>query len=117
MANPEIKWKTIAGREFLCFEFKGSFLEAEARVAVNVWRKEFASKPGQKIDIVWHCLEMKTYDSESRRLWQDAIMEMKNQMGDIWLVTRSPFIKIGGNFISMFTRFNVITVSSEDEIK
>lgn len=116
-ANPDIKWKNIAGKECLYFKFTGTFFESQAKLAAEQCKTIFAQKQGSKIKVVWDCLEMKNYDKESRQLWQDILVDLSGQIECIWLINKSLVINIGANIISTFTRLKINVASSEDQIK
>ena len=93
-------------------------LEAnDAKRAIEKWKKAFTSKTGVKIALIWDCMKMDGYDTESRNLWQNALNEMRDQIDSIWLITNSNYIKIGARIISVFTSLTIKVVDSEDQIK
>jgi len=115
--NPKIEWVGKFDKSCLKFTFVGMLVEQDAIIAIEKWKEAFQSKRGEEIVVVWQCLKMKGYDTESRVLWQEALKEMKSQIASIWLVTNSNFIKIGANVMSVFTSLNIRIVSSESEIE
>ena len=117
MANPAVKWKTVAGKECIYFEFNGDLTETDSRNAVEQWKTSLAAKPGQKVPIVWNCLAMGKYDKSSRQVWQDALSDLHQQLGPIWVITKSVMITVGANVISTFTKFKINIASTEQEIK
>ena len=116
MNNPTIEWKTIRGRECLYFTFNGKLIEADAQTAVAQWKTAFAAKPDGKIRLVWNCLQMKDYDKPARQLWQNALMEQKDRIQDIWLIAHSILITIGASVISTFTKLDISVVAKEEDI-
>lgn len=115
--NPRIEWVEKSGEQCLKFTFKGVLDKENATIAIEKWREAFASKPDTKIVLIWDCLEMSRYDTESRVQWQNALKEMKHQIHGIWLVTQSSLIRMGASVMSMLTRLKVNVVVSEDQIK
>ena len=100
----------------LKFIFRNEFTKDQAEEGIEIWKKVFHSKPDEKFTLIWHCLEMKGYEPSSRRLWQQAMKELKAQIECIWLVSNSKVIKYGASLMSLFTSFEIKTVHSEDEI-
>jgi endo-beta-N-acetylglucosaminidase D len=114
--NPKIEWCQKLGISYLKFTFKGKLKESDALKAIKKWKEAFNTKSGEKIVLVWDCLEMENYDTNSRIEWQNALKEMKNQIDSIWLITNSVLIKVGARVMSLFTSLEIKIVSSENEI-
>jgi len=115
--NPIIEWVEKNGEPCLKFTFNGRLLEEDAIVAIEKWRNAFTARQGEKINIIWNCLNMSGYDSGARRKWQEALKEMKDQIKSIWLVSTSPIIKTGALVMRVFTSLDIQMVESEDEIR
>jgi hypothetical protein len=115
--NPRIEWLQKSGMNYLKFTFKDTLTEEMARTAIKKWREAFQSKSGQKITLVWDCLEMAGYDTGSRHQWQIALKEMKDQIETVWLITKSNIVQMGASVMSLFSTLEIKTVSSESEIQ
>ncbi|KPK02013.1 MAG: hypothetical protein AMK71_03780 [Nitrospira bacterium SG8_35_4] len=115
--NPKIEWLMKSGKNYLKFTFKGSLSKEMASVAIKKWRDAFHLKAEEKITLVWDCLEMEGYDTESRKSWQNALKEMKDQIETIWLITTSNVIKMGASIMGAFSTLKIRTVSTESEIR
>lgn len=117
MDNPQIEWTNKSGKQCLRFTFSGKFTEQDAVPALEKWRQSFASKPGERIPMIWDCLNMNDYDYEARTLWQNACKEMKDQIDSIWVMTNSLLIRMGASVISVFSSLRIKVVDSEEDIK
>ena len=117
MENPKIEWVNKSGRQCLKFTFTGKFNEVDVKPALDKWRQYFSSKSGEKITLIWDCLNMEDYDHEARSLWQKGCKDMKDQIEIIWVITNSLLIKMGASVVSVFTSLKLKVVGSEDEIQ
>ena len=114
--NPEIAWHTLGSQACLKFTFNGYLTEADTERAVLEWRQAVASMPHESITLIWDCLKMEGYAHKARSQWTHAMLEMKSQITSIWLITRSPIIKMGATVMGMFSQMNIHIAKSEDEI-
>jgi len=117
MENPKIEWVNKSGKQYLKFTFTGKFTMDDAVPALDRWRQMFAEKNGQKISLIWDCLQMDDYEHEARTLWQNGCKEMKEQIEIIWVITNSLLIRMGASVISVFTSLKLKVVGSEGEIQ
>lgn len=106
----------LKDEECLKFIFKDKFKGKDAERSVVEWRDLFASLKGERIPLIWDCLEMTGYETKARTTWQQAMKELKNQIDCVWLVTNSKIIKAGAKLMSAFTKFTIKVVKSENEI-
>jgi hypothetical protein len=114
--NPSVEWSKITGDQCLRFEFGEQLTELDAVNAITEWKEAFQSKEGKKICLIWDCRKMKGYETGARTHWTAALKEMKPQIGKIWLISESTFIRMGGAVMAMFTSLEIKPVSSESEI-
>ena len=56
------------------------------------------------------------YETGARTQWTAALKEMKPQIGKIWLISESSFIRIGGAVMAVVTSLDIKPVRSESEI-
>ena len=106
----------LKDEECLKFTFKDKFKEEDAVTAVEEWRDLFASLKGEKILLIWDCLEMRGFETKARIAWQQAMKELKDQIDCVWLITNSKIIKAGAKVMSAFTKFTINVVKSENKI-
>lgn len=116
MENPRIECKNNPNKKCLKFIFNDKLNEQDAVSAIERWRKSFKSYPGEKIVLIWDCLNMKGYKSGVRNHCQSALKEMKGQIGSIWLITNSGFIRMGASVMSVFASYPIKVVNSENDI-
>ena len=114
--NPSVEWSNITGDQCLRFEFGEQLTELDAVNAIAEWKEAFESKPGQKVCLIWDCRKMRGYETGARTQWTAALKEMKPQIGKVWLISESTFIRMGGAVMAMFTSLEIKPVSSESEI-
>jgi len=117
MENPNIEWVQKSGKDCLKFTFTGKFTVLNATTASGKWREAFDSKPADKINLIWDCLEMDDYDHEARTVWQNLCKEYKDQIETIWVMTNSILIRMGASVISVFTSLKIKVVSTENDIR
>ena len=113
--NPIIEMKKINNVECLNFVFSGLLTENNAAVAVDKW-KQLLNRNATKIQHVWNCKGMTGYEPMARSHWQRAIKELKGKIDKIWLVSDSALIITGAKILSVFTSFDIKTVSTEEAI-
>jgi hypothetical protein len=53
--NPKIEWVQRLKKSYLKFIFREKLTEQNAIIAIQKWKKAFASKPEEKITIIWDC--------------------------------------------------------------
>ena len=100
----------------LKFTFNEHFQEEDAAFAVEEWKELLASSRGGKINIIWNCLDMKSYERKALSIWQQALKEFKKQIDDIWLITDSKKLKTGAMLMSAFSSLKIKVVKTEDMI-
>lgn len=116
MENPKIEWCNVKNKNCLKFTFVNVLDVKHAEEGIKRWKEEFLSRQGEKIIVVWDCVDMDSYDPKARYLWQSALKELKYQIDSIWLITHSKLIKAGVKVISAVTSYKINVVSSETEI-
>ena len=114
--NPEIAWRTLGSRACLKFTFNGHLTVADTERAILEWRRAFHSMEYDTITIIWDCLKMEGYDHKARSEWTHALVDMKAQIAAVWLITKSPIIKMGATVMGMFSGLNIQIVKSEADI-
>lgn len=100
----------------LKFTFNEHFKEEDAVYAVEEWKELQASSKGGKINIIWNCLNMKSYERKTLSVWQKTLKTFKNKIEDIWLITDSKKIKAGAVLMSTFSSLKIKVVKTEDKI-
>lgn len=95
------------GQRYLQFDFGGYLQPAQAQIAIDQWKSEM--KPGIKNHLIFNCAAMTGFDTEARRVWQDAMSKMKPQIGSIWIVSTNVFILGAARTMGLLTGFNIKT--------
>lgn len=116
-SNPIIEWRDINGIRCLFFTFSGIFRKADADMAVRIWKAMFSDYPDRKFNIVWQCLAMENYEGKARKVWQETMKELKEQISMVWLVTDSVLIQAGAEIMIYFVFYDMKVVKSLDELQ
>lgn len=114
--KPTLEWKELEGKPHLRFKFERHLSADDCRTVIAEWRQAFDERPGREIPLIWEASSMKGYDSEARKMWQEAMRDMKDRIAVIWLVTESPIVNMGASVMSLFSSIAITVVKSEDEI-
>jgi len=104
-------------KRYLKFTFKGSLSEEVAAGSISSWRSEFSKiKAGEKVDLIWDCLEMSKYSAKAAKMWKETMKELNDKVDCIWLISTNTFIRMGAKTITFLLPINLKVVSSEAEI-
>jgi len=114
--KPKLEWTEIKGVSHLKFVFSQHLNADDCRTVIAEWRQAFDERPGREIPLIWEASSMKGYDSEARKMWQEAMSDMKDRIEVVWLVTDSSIVRMGASVMSMFSSTSINVVKSEDEI-
>ena len=114
--NPTIEWAQKSGKECLKFVFGERLTLEEAEVAIAKWKNAFLFKEHKSIALIWDCKKMKSYDSEAKTKWTEALQEMKSQIDVIWLISDSSLIRMAASIMGMFSSHEIKSVKFESEI-
>lgn len=114
-----VEWIEISGKKCLRISIIGRLTEKTATKAISHWKEGFSLQliPGEKAIVICNCLKMSTYDTNARKLWQNTISELKSQIGYFWIVTDNKIFKMAAKTMGLVTRFKLVTVSSEEDIR
>lgn len=102
--------------ECLKFNFNGHLKTSDAMEGIEEWRKLFKTANGDKITIIWDCINMTGFDNKARVQWQQAIKDLKAKFECVWLVTDNKIIKAGAKLMNTFTSFKLKVVKTIDNI-
>ena len=114
--NPKIEVCKIENNNCLRFSFKGSLEEEDAKNAIIEWKRVFKSNDGEKFILVWDCNQMTGYNPGARIIWQNALIDFKDQITGIWVVSKSTMIRSAAMIISMITKYDIKVVRNESKI-
>jgi hypothetical protein len=78
---------------------------------------EFERKGQALFCLIWNCVTMTGYDPSARMNIQKVLKAYHKRIDKSFLISDNKNIKTGGQVLSTFASFNLITVSSESEIK
>ncbi len=115
--NLKVKWIHKSLKQQLWFVFEGKLTTKDAEVAIEEWRKQFNLMKETSAVIVWDCRAMKGYEPTARSKWLEALKELKLQIETVWVISDSPFIRMGASFLGMLSSLTINAVSTENEIK
>ena len=111
-----VTWESRGTGKALQFEFPEELTLAAAEEALRAWRKELDAAGGAPVTIVWDCRRMKGYDSQARKVWQDALQELKSRIGTVWLVSGSSFVRLGAMLMGKALSIEIRSVDSPQAI-
>lgn len=112
----DVAWETHGGRKCLAFRFPQELTVGAADAAIQAWRSELRTAGREPLTLVWDCRRMKGYDSQARRAWQDALQEMKGRIASVWLVSGSPFVRLGAMLMGKALSIEIKSVESPERI-
>jgi hypothetical protein len=104
------------GKKCLEFRFPQELTVAAAEAAIREWRSEIGAMGTEPLTVVWDCRRMKGYDSQARRVWQDALQELKARIGTIWMVSGSPFVRLGAMLMGKALSIEIRSVDAPERI-
>lgn len=110
-----IEWATCKGVRCLQFTFQSVLTHEAAIAAAGRWRDEFKNQQ-LAVPVIFNCLKMTDYHPMARSCWQKVITEQRSVIQSIWVVTNSKVIRAGAAILSLFTRFDLHTVDTEEKI-
>lgn len=112
-----VAWEGQGGGKRLGFRFPAELTTEAATEAIRMWREAVESTGREPVTLVWDCRIMKGYSSDARRAWQDALQEMKIRTGTVWLVSGSPFVRLGAMLMGKALSIEIKSVDSPDAIR
>jgi len=112
----DVLWEMHGNRKCLEFRFPQELTTAAAEEAIGRWRAELPATGTGPLTIVWDCRRMKGYDAQARRVWQDALQEMKGRISTVWLVSGSPFVRLGAMLMGKALSIEIKSVESPERI-
>lgn len=114
--NPFIEWREFNGKKVIYFEFTGVFTLEIAEQALNRVAK-LLFEHEDKSSMVWNCLSMRNYQEEARALCSQMIIEQREFVDKIYVITDSPVIMAATEIVSFFSENNIKLVNSLDKFK
>lgn len=111
-----VKWERRGSGQALEFEFPEELTLAAAEEALRTWRKELEAAGQERVTVVWDCRRMKGYDSQARKVWQDALQELKSRIGTVWMVSGSSFVRLGAMLMGKALSIEIRSVDSPQAI-
>lgn len=115
-SKTHVGWQDINGQRCLVFTFPPLLKADDAKIAIDRWRSLLGEANGEQVTIVWDALHMDDYEQAARSLWLKMLLETRSQLATIWLVTGSPFIRVGGRTLGVVTRLHVRACKTLDEV-
>lgn len=113
--NPYIQWKKINDKKIIYFKFEGYFTKSAAETSLNRIAKLVFAEGGRTSPIVWNCLKMKNYEEEARNMCQQMIIENRESIGELYLISDSTVLMAAAEIISFFTENNIKLLTSEED--
>lgn len=111
----DLRETTIGGKSYLQFDFIGHLSHSSALKAISQWKN--CMKPGTKINLVYNCTSMTGFDTEARKAWQSTMVALKNEIGNIWIISTNVFILGAAKTMGLLTGFSIKAAKSLADIK
>jgi methionine salvage enolase-phosphatase E1 len=111
------QWTTLADKRYLKFSFESHFSTEDAKKAAEYWLEEFNKlNLEEKNDIIFDCVGMKNYDTDARKIWQDTMLKLKPQIGNIFIISDNILILGAAKTMGLITGFKIKPAKSEEII-
>lgn len=104
--------QNINSQSVVLFYFPEFLQEESATEAVKKWQAIFNDYPNQKFTLVWDCSKMQNYRAGARKIWQQTLVELKDQIDRVYVISPSATIKAGVYLMNSFTSYNFKIISS-----
>lgn len=99
------------------FDFPNHLDEKAAGIAIKLWKEEAQKIINQgKIDLIFNCLQMRSFETEARKKWQSTLKEQKNELGQIWVVCENVFILGAAKTMGLMSGYSIKVTRSLSEI-
>ena len=113
-----VMWIEKSEKRCLRIAIHGYLSEENASETTSKWKEELSRnlKSGEKAFVICNCINMTGYAPNARKLWQQTLSELKNQIGCFWIITDNKMFIIAANTMGFLTKFKIKTAKSESEI-
>lgn len=113
-----VMWIEISAKRCLRITIHGFLNEEKASEATSKWEEELSSnlKPGEKAYVICNCIYMTGYTPDARRLWQQTLSKLKNQIESFWIITDNRMFIMAAKTMGLLTKFKIKTADSESKI-
>lgn len=115
-STTELEQHRKAGKDFLCFTFRGTLTHKKAVELCERMKTSCSSNPGKNFVVVFNATNMENYEPQARVVFQKCIKELIKQIDKIWLVTDSKIIRGGASIMSLIIGLPIKAVKSEQQI-
>jgi len=114
----KVDWIDNSDRRYLNIEIRGHLSETIAQDAVAIWKEQLTLnlKNGEKTNVVCNCLNMKGYDTEARKAWQQTVRELGNRIDCMWIITDNNLFRVAASTMGLMTKYKIKTAKSEAEV-
>lgn len=114
--NPDVSLEVIKNKKCIIVTFEGYLRAEDTQKAVARTIKFLEEHPDEKLVLVWNCIGMTDYETESRKILQKAGADYKDYMEKAYGIVRSPIIQAAGEIISFFTPVKIKIVNSYEKM-
>jgi hypothetical protein len=113
-----VMWIEKSTQRCLRIAIHGYLNEENASEATSKWKEELSRnlKSEEKAFVICNCINMTGYAPNARKLWQQTLSELKNQIGCFWIITDNNMFVMAAKTMSLLTKFKIKTAKSESEI-
>lgn len=116
VAGSHAQWEEIGTERCLVVRFSGHLdvAEARAKMAQIHAALEGVNEP---VHMIWDALEMTSYDADARRLWQEGLKLVRDEIRAIHLISESAVIHMGAAVVGMFVGFDIRSWPSREAVR
>ena len=113
-AELEVSSRVMKGRNCLFLNLKGFITEETIRLAYAELKSEKIKN--HQYTVVVDCTEVTNYDCDSRNLLQDILIESKENIESLWVITNSMIIHAAIEIMSFFTATDIKVVANVSQL-
>ncbi len=114
--NVDITIDPRFGENCIHFKFKERFSKEASVQATEAWTDEFERNPDLNYTQIWDCSDMKDFEYSARDEWMQTLSKYSNRIKYVSVVSDSVLIRGAARLMSKFSRLDLRTFKSIDEL-
>lgn len=114
--NPDVVLEVINNKKCIIVTYEGCLNVEDAEKAVGRTIKLLDENAGEKLVLVWNCLEITDYEPNCRKILQKAATDYKDSLEVVYTIVTSPLIIAATEIISFFSPVKIKTVNSYNKL-
>lgn len=118
MERVTLEWFYRHHKRSLQFNFDGHLDDFSAKTVIAKWKNEIAEKvdENEKVDVIYNCLNMTGFDTSARKAWQNAMLDLKPKLNEVWIISDNSFILAAAKTMGLLTRFKIKVTRSLETV-